>query len=97
MQTGYLKKETVSLLTAAQTQRLETKDYRVTIFKQQDSKKCRMCSEGDETMMHILSECSKLAQTEYKKRHGKVATMVHWELCSNYAFELDKHWYAHRA
>ena len=56
-----------------------------------------MCSEGDETMMHILSKCLKLAQTEYKKRHGKVATMVHWELCSNYAFELDKYWYEHRA
>ena len=28
--------------------------------------------------MHILSECSKLAQAEYKKRHDKVATMVHY-------------------
>ena len=30
-----------------------------------------MRNERDETVMHILSECSKLAQTEYKKRHDK--------------------------
>ena len=28
----------------------------------------------------ILSECSKLALTAYKKRHDKVATRVHLEL-----------------
>ena len=22
--------------------------------------------------------------------------MVHWELCSKYGFELEKHWYEHR-
>ena len=47
--------------------------------------------------MHILSECSKLAQTKYKKRHDKVITMVHWELCSKYGFESAKHWYEHKA
>ena len=31
-----------------------------------------------------------------KKCHDKVATMVHWELCSKYGFELEKHWYGHR-
>ena len=47
--------------------------------------------------MHIFSECSKLAQAEYKKRHDKVVTMVHWELCSKYGFESANHWYEHRA
>ena len=68
--------------------RLATKAYRVTILKQQGSKKCRMCNESDETVMHILSKCSK----QYKKRHDKVATMVHWELCSKYGFDPAKHW-----
>ena len=51
-----------------------------------------MCNEKDETVMHILTESSKLAQTEYKKCHDKVATMVYWELCRKYAFETAKHW-----
>ena len=51
--------------------------------------------------MYILSECSKLecsklAQTEYKNCHDKVATTVHWKLCSKYGFELTKHWHEHR-
>ena len=37
--------------------------------------------------MHIVSECSKLAQTEYKKCHDKVAIMINWELFSKYGFE----------
>ena len=45
-----------------QDQTLATKAYRVTIMKQQGSKKCRMCNKKDEAVMHILSEYSKLAQ-----------------------------------
>ena len=33
---------------------------------------CRLCGEREETIMHVLSECKKTAQTEYKKRHDKV-------------------------
>ena len=46
--------------------------------------------------MNILSKFSKLAQAEYKKRHDKVATMVHWEIRSKYGFEPAKHWYEYR-
>ena len=52
-----------------------------------------MSNEKDETVMHILSEHSKLAQ----KCHDKVIAMVHWKLCSKYGFESVKHWYEHRA
>ena len=31
------------------------------------AKKCRMCDERDETIMHILSECSKLVRPSIKK------------------------------
>ena len=97
LQTGYLKKETESLLMAAQDQTLATKPYRATIFKQQSSNNYRVCNERDGTVVHTLSEYLKLVQTEYKKRHDKVATMVHWKLCSMYGFESIKHWYEHRA
>ena len=37
----------------------------------------RMCGETGETISHIVSECSKPAQREYKRRHDNVARMVH--------------------
>ena len=30
---------------------------------------CRLCDDRDETINHIISECSKLALKEYKARH----------------------------
>ena len=37
----------------------------------------RMCGE---TVQHIICECEKLAQGEYKRRHDTVAKLVHWKL-----------------
>ena len=39
------------------------------IDKMQQNTKCRLCGDTDETTNHIISECSKLAQREYKTRH----------------------------
>jgi len=41
---------------------------------------CRRCKNREKTVTHIISECSKLAQLEYKKTHDKVAGAVHWGL-----------------
>ena len=49
--------------------------------KSVDSPSCRMCGEKGKTISHIVSECSKLAQREYKRRHDNVARMVYWKLC----------------
>ena len=76
---GYMKKETEGLITAAQDQALPTRWRKVNIEKQAGTSLCRMCNERDETIFHILSECSKIAQTEYKKRHDKVAQLVSLE------------------
>ena len=62
--TGYFKKKAECLLMAMQDQTLATKASRVTLFEQQGSKKCRMFTEKDETVMHIPRECSKLVQAE---------------------------------
>ena len=35
--------------------------------------------EGDETINHITSECSKFAQKEYRTRHDRVGKVIHWE------------------
>ena len=81
---------------AAQDQALPTRNYKVTIMKEEGSKKCRMCGERDETVMHIISECEKLAQGEYKKRHDRVASIIHWELCALHGFQRSKNWYEHK-
>ena len=39
---------------------------------QQVESKCRMCSQHEETVDHILSGCEVLAKTEYISRHNKL-------------------------
>ena len=97
LKTGWMKKETEGMLMAAQDQALPTKSYKVKIMKEQGSSSCRMCGQRDETIMHILSECEKLAQREYKNRHDRVASIVHWELCKIFGFRRDNNWYDHHA
>ena len=57
---------------------------------------CRLCGERDETINHIISECSKLAQSEYKTRHDWVGKVIHWELCKKFKFEYTNKWYMHK-
>ena len=92
---GYMKKETEGMLTAAQDQALSTRWRKVNIEKREGTPLCRLCNERDETTFHILSECTKIAGTEYKKRHDGVAKIVHWNLCKQYGFQTKKKWYDH--
>ena len=54
-----------------------------------------MCGQTGETISHIVSECSKLAQRKYKRMHGNVARMVHWKLCEKFNLEKSEKWYLH--
>ena len=79
---GYLKKETESTIVAAQEQALCTRNMRNVVYGENDQPICRVCGAADDTVAHIVSECSKLAQKEYKQvRHDNVAKMLHWKLC----------------
>ena len=40
-----------------------------------------------------MSECGKLAQTEYKGRHDNVARYIHWQLCGKCGSERTNSWY----
>ena len=40
-----------------------------------------MCSSTDDTVNHIVSECFKLVQKEYKRRHDGTGRRIHWEIC----------------
>ena len=49
--------------------------------------KCRLCNDKDETINHIISECSRLAQREHKTRHDRVRKKIHLELCKNLEYD----------
>ena len=89
------KRETESLLIAAQDQALDTNSVKKTIYQQELSDKCRLCGERVENVTHIVSSCKMLAQKDYKRRHDKICLNLHWSLCQKYGFEVDTRWYLH--
>ena len=95
---GRLKKETEGMIMAAQDQALRTNSIKRIIDRQNVSEKCRMCGEGDETVSHIVSECKKLVQKQYRCwRHDKVAQVIHWDLCGKLGYDREENYYNHEA
>ena len=74
---GNLWRETESLLIAAQNNARRTNQIKARIDKMQQNNKCALCGDRDETINHIISECNKLAQKEYKTRHEWVGKGIH--------------------
>ena len=65
------------------------------IDKTQQNTKCRLCGDREEMINHIISNCSKLPQKEYKERHDWVGKVVHWEMCRKFQFDHTSKWYIH--
>jgi len=65
---------------AAQEQALATNVVKNKIHHLQVSPLCRLCHSCDETVDHLISGCSCIAQSQYKARHDQVALFVHWHL-----------------
>ena len=61
-----------------------------------DSPNCRLCGDKVENVTHIVSGCKMLAQKEYKRRHDKVCSNLHWSLCRKYGFAVSEKWYQHK-
>ena len=59
---GGLKRETETLIMAAQEQGLIANLVKAKTDKTQDDSKCRICGKTDESISQIFSECSKLTQ-----------------------------------
>ena len=57
--------------------------------------KYRLCGERDETINHIISECSKLAPKEYETWYNWVGKAIHRELCKKFKYDLNSKWYMH--
>ena len=67
-----MKRETESLIVAAQNQSIRTNLVKAKIGKSQGDPLCRVFRKVDESADQIVSGCSKLAQKEYKRRHGNL-------------------------
>ena len=55
-----------------------------------------MCKVKEETIDHLVSSCSKIAQTDCKERHDKVTSMLHWNLCRKYNQPTADNWWVHK-
>ena len=90
-----LDKETEGFVMAAQEQALATNVVKSRIHQLPVSPLCRLCHSCDETVDHLTSSCSYIAQSQYKARHDQVALFVHWHLCKSVGFDVVDKWWNH--
>ena len=84
-----MKRETESLRVAAQNQSVRTNLVKAKIEKSQGDASRRVCRKVDESIYHIVSGCSKLAQKECKRRHDNLGKIVHWKLARKCNLKLQ--------
>ena len=65
------------------------------IYKTQRNTKCRFCGDRDEMINHMISECCKLVQKEYKTRHNLIGKVIHRETRKKFKFDHTNKWYMH--
>ena len=90
LQRSGISKEVEAFLFAAQEQAIPTNIIKNKIYGQTHiSPLCRLCGQSNETVDHLTSSCSYIAQTAYKHRHDQVAKFIHWKLLAMYS--IDKY------
>ena len=80
---------------AAQNSAIRINHIKARMDKTQQNSKCRLCSHRDETINHIISECSKSAQKDYRARQALLGKVIHWEMCKKFKFDHTNKWYMH--
>ena len=90
---GNFKREAESLLIPAYNNAIRTNHVKERIDKTQQNSICRLRGDRDETINHIISECSKLAQMEYKTRHDLEGKVIHRMMCKKFNFHHINKWY----
>ena len=63
---GNLLTENESLLVAIQNNAIRTNYVEAKIDNMPQNSKCSLCGDRDETIIHIISKCTKLAQREWQ-------------------------------
>ena len=89
---GNLKRETESLIIAVQNSTIRINHIKARIDKMQQNSRCRLCTDRDKMINHIMS---KLAQKQYKTRHDWMGKVIHWELSEKFKFDHMNKWYMH--
>ena len=79
------KRESESLLIAAQNNAIRTYYIKARIDKTLENNRCRLYDDRDETINYIISECRKLAQNIRVNLVGKV---FKWEFCMKLKFAV---------
>ena len=96
LQHGGISKKVEAFLFAAQEQALPTHVIKNKIYGQTDiSPLCRMCGHSNETIDHLTTSFSYIAQTAYKHRHDKVSRFLHWKLLAKFGIEVSSCWWKH--
>jgi hypothetical protein len=82
--------ETEGFIFAIQDRVINTRNYKKHICGLQwIIDKCRICGTEGETIEHIISSCTVLAQSEYKKRHDIFAKIIHMNLAVKFNLLKD--------
>ena len=83
-----LKRGTESLLVTVQNKALRASYIKArTDNNTKWNSECRLCGDKNETIHHIISECIKLEQKEYKIKYGRAKKLIHSE------FDHNTWWY----
>ena len=78
MRKSDLKGYTEALICSAQERSIRTNYIKYNIDKTAEPTLRRMGCTKNATIPHIVSECGKLGQKEYKRRHDSVGRHVRW-------------------
>jgi hypothetical protein len=82
--------ETEGFIFAIQDRVINTRNYKKHICGLQSIiDKCSICGTEGETIEHIISSCTVLAQSEYKKRHDIFAKIIHMNLAVKFNLLKD--------
>ena len=81
---GDLFGETEGFACAIADEVIMTNNYRKYILKDGTVDICRACRRPGESLRHIISGCSHLANGEYLHRHNLVARIIHQQLAVRY-------------
>jgi len=49
-----------------------------------------MCSQHEETVENIVSECEVLAKTEYVSRHNNATAYLHLRICKDHDIKITE-------
>ena len=95
LQNEDLERERESLIVPAQNQTIRKNLVKAKIDKSQGDSLLRASRKVDESIDHIVSGCSKLAQKGYKRWHDNLGIIVYWKLAKKCNFDAGDKWYEH--